>query len=269
MDQCGLVSPVPGSSGSPGNVHPYDAETESPRKTRRRMRPTRLRDDPVHVPSPATADQAVRDLAGAVIYDCRPHILPVSIRLQDFRLPSGVRPAASSSLAAPPAEEATMFGSAVLERAATPKFAAILSDDPGTDLEDELLHVSPLPTSRLFRNPTWPPVPALSDPAPTSQVKELPTIDLFPSYTMSPAHSYYDPAISPIMYLLPQYIFHPGVQLLWTGTWQRMGICCWTVRQTPVTIAAVAASGRRCSFSGVCCDSLSGRPASVVYGCVA
>ena len=44
MAQCGLVSPVPGSSGSPRNVRTCDAETGSPRKTQHvhlRMRPAR------------------------------------------------------------------------------------------------------------------------------------------------------------------------------------------------------------------------------------
>ena len=53
MAQCGLSSPVPASSGSLRNVRTCDAETESPRKTRRvhrRMRPIRVRDDPVCVP---------------------------------------------------------------------------------------------------------------------------------------------------------------------------------------------------------------------------
>ena len=165
-----------------------------------------------------TADQVVRELPEAVVYDCRPRVQPVSIRLRDFRRPSVVRPAASSSLAAPPAEEAPLFRNSVPERAATPVFAAILSDDSGTDLEDELLHVSPLPTivsplqdsdTALPVSPSRypvPPVPALPDPAPTSQlspvplwvVNALPTIDLFPSYTMSPAHSHYTPATSPI-----------------------------------------------------------------------
>ena len=177
-----------------------------------------VRDDPVCVPSPATAYQAVRELAGAVVYDCRPRILPVSIRLQYFRRPSGVRLAASSNLTTPPAEEAPVFRNSVPERAATPEFAAILSDDSGTDLEDELLHVSLLltivsplqdPDTALPVSPSRypaPPVPALPDPAPTSQlspvplrvVNELPTIDLFPSFTMSPAHSYYALATSPI-----------------------------------------------------------------------
>ena len=102
MAQCALSSPVPASSGSPCTfeVRPCDAETGSPR-ARRRM--NRVRDVPVYIPSPVTADQAIRELAGAVVYDCRPLVLPVSIRLSDFRRPSVVRPAASSSLAAPPA----------------------------------------------------------------------------------------------------------------------------------------------------------------------
>ena len=90
LARCGLASPVPGSSVSPRHARPCDAETESPRKTRR-----------VRVPSPATADQAIQDLTGAVIYDCRPRNLPVSIQLKDIGRPSRARPAASASLAAP------------------------------------------------------------------------------------------------------------------------------------------------------------------------
>ena len=108
MAQFALSSPVPASSGAPLNVHPCDGETGTPQKTRRvhrRMHQTRVRDVPVHA---VTADQAVRELAGAVVYDCRPRVLPVSIRLKDFQRPSVVRPAASSSLAAPPVEEASV-----------------------------------------------------------------------------------------------------------------------------------------------------------------
>ena len=56
------------------------------------------------------------------------------------------RPAASASLAAPPTEETMMFGSASPEWAAPPEFDVTSSDDPRTDLEDELLQISPLPT---------------------------------------------------------------------------------------------------------------------------
>ena len=74
MTQCTLPSPVPGSSGSTGNIRPSDAETESPRKTRRihgRKHKTRVRDVPVHAPSTVREVQDVQELAGAVVYDCR------------------------------------------------------------------------------------------------------------------------------------------------------------------------------------------------------
>ena len=66
------------------------------------MQPTRIRDKPVRVPSPTTADRAIPDLTGTVIYDGRPRILPVSIQLKDIGRPSRARPAASASLDAPP-----------------------------------------------------------------------------------------------------------------------------------------------------------------------
>ena len=86
--------------------------------------------------SPATAELAIQDLTGAVIYDGHPRILPVSIQVKDIRRPSQARPAASASLAAPLVEETMKFGSASLEQAAPPEFDVTSSDDPGTDLED-------------------------------------------------------------------------------------------------------------------------------------
>ena len=81
-------------------------------------------------------------------------------------------------------------------------------DDPGTNLEDELCHFSPLQETIFhFRNPMRTvtisiPAPAVPDmcslapatqisPAPLRVVNSLPTIDVFPTYTTSPAVSYY------------------------------------------------------------------------------
>ena len=75
---------VPGSSISPRHVRPCDVETESPWKTpppdavdsnSRRTHPCAVL---------TTADRGIQDLTGAVIYDCRPRILPVSIQLKDI-----------------------------------------------------------------------------------------------------------------------------------------------------------------------------------------
>ena len=111
-----------------------------------------------------------------------------------------------------------MIGGASPERVAIPELGVAPPDDSGTDLEDELLNISPLPTivsplpepdealpvsSSLYPEP---PVPAQPDPAPSVESRviplresdERPTIDLFPSYLISPAQSYYDPATSPV-----------------------------------------------------------------------
>ena len=193
LAQCDLASLVPGSSVSPCHVHPCDVVSESPRKTRRvrrRMRPTRVRDEPVRVPSPTTADRAIQDLSGAVIYDCRPRLLPVSIQLKDIGRSPRFRPVASASLAAPPAEETMVIGGASPERAAIPEFGGTPSDDPGTDLEDELSWISPLPTivsplpehdEALPVSPSLcpePPVPGQPSPAPTFESWFVPLRDV-------------------------------------------------------------------------------------------
>ena len=224
-----------------GTFTPCDADTRSPRKTRRVH--SRKRQTPVRAPSPMTAVQAVQEMAGAVIYDCRPSVLPVSIKLKDFRRPSVVRPATSPSLAAPLSEEAPVSMGSIPERTAAPVFAVVASDDSGTGLEDVLLHVSPLLTmvSPLPDSDTAfpvsssrypePPVPALADPAPASQlssvplrvVNALPSHHLFPSYTMSLAHSTYliprQPHPSRRMCPMPRSVFRPGVRRPWAGSW--------------------------------------------------
>ena len=100
-----MASPVPASSVSTRHARSSEVEPESPRKTRRarrRMRPTRVRDEPVSVTSPTIADQAIPDFAGAVVCDCRPPLLPVSLRLQDIGLLPRALPVASASLASLP-----------------------------------------------------------------------------------------------------------------------------------------------------------------------
>ena len=96
-----------------------------------------------------------------------------------------------------------MFRYSVPEQAAALGFAAVSPDDPGTDLEDEMLYVSPLPTmisplpdydTALPVSPSRYLVPTLADPVTTSQLSSVPirvgnafpTSDLFPLYTMSP-----------------------------------------------------------------------------------
>ena len=94
MAQCDMASPVPPSSVSARHARSSEVEPESPQKTRRahrRMWPTRVHYEPVGVESPT---MTVPDLAGAIIYDCHPPLLPLSLRLKDIGLLPRARPVA-------------------------------------------------------------------------------------------------------------------------------------------------------------------------------
>ena len=82
------------------------------RRARRRMRPARVRGEPVVVESPTLTVQDISDLMGAIIYDCHPLFLPVSLRLQDIGLSPRTRPVASARLAASPPEDSMVIGDA-------------------------------------------------------------------------------------------------------------------------------------------------------------
>ena len=87
--QCDMASPVLPGSVSVRHARSSEQESESPRKTRRarrRIRPTRVRDEHVGVESLTMTVQDISNLAGAIIYDCRPPLLPVSLRLKDIGL---------------------------------------------------------------------------------------------------------------------------------------------------------------------------------------
>ena len=125
----------------------------------------------------------------------------MSLRLKDIGRLSRTRPVASASLAAPPPEDSMVIGGARPEGVALSELSVAPPDDSGTDLEDELLNISPLPTivsplmepvEALPVSPSLylePPVPAQPDPVPSVESQVLPpreaderlTID-FPSF---------------------------------------------------------------------------------------
>ena len=166
--------------------------------------------------SQLTVVQDVRELAGAPVYDCRPPLLPVSIPLRDLRRSSADQPTAPSSLSAAPVEATPGFSDSVWEPVATPGFEEKPSDDPGTDVEDELDYVSPLP-SMISPIPNsdaaspmspagylQPPLPMLVGSHTTHPVEiALPTWDQFLPYTVSPEHVLYAPVVSQVTMDLP------------------------------------------------------------------
>ena len=141
LAQCDMVSPGPPGSVSVCHARSSEQESESPRKTRRarrRMKPTHVHDEPVGVESPTLTVQDIPDQTGAIIYDCRPPLLPVSLRLKDIGLLPRTRPVASASLAAPPPEDSMVIGGGP-EGVAIPELGVAPPDDSGTDFQDELL----------------------------------------------------------------------------------------------------------------------------------
>ena len=215
--QCTFPSPAPGSSGPAGNPHPGDWEAGSLKtawQLQGRKCETRVRVEPVCEQSVLPVVQDVRGLAGALVYDCRPPLLPVSIPLQDLHCSSPDRPTAPSSLVAAPVEVTPGFSGSVRERVATPGFVETPSD-PGTDVEDELEYVSPLLTMTLPDSdaaiPISParylesPPPALAgSPTPPPVKKVLPTHIQFLTYTASPEHVLCAPVVSPVTMDLPE-----------------------------------------------------------------
>ena len=180
------------------------------------------------------------------MYDCRAPLLPVSIQLQDLRRSSADRPTAPSSLSSAPVEATPGFSDSVREPVATLGSKEIPSDDPGTDVEDKLEDVSPLPSmispipgsdAESPMSPVGylePPLPTLVG-SPTTPLVEiaLTTRVQFLPYTVSPEHVLYGPAVSLIMMDLPATVFRrPEVRRQWNGYWREMWICVWIVNWT-------------------------------------
>ena len=77
------------------------------------------------------------DLQGAIVYDCRPPMLPVSLRLKDIGPLTLCRTVVSASLATPPQEDFVAIDGASQEGVANPELGAATLIDPDTALEDE------------------------------------------------------------------------------------------------------------------------------------
>ena len=87
---------------------------------------------------PTLTAQDLSDLQGALVYDCRPPLLPVSLRLDDIGPLSLSRTVVSASLAAPPQEDFMEIGGVSPEGVAVPELGVASLVDTDTELEDEL-----------------------------------------------------------------------------------------------------------------------------------
>ena len=144
-ENTGQSSPAPDSLCSPRNIRRRESDEESPRKSRcrtRRAHSPRVEDVPAVVLSPVAVSARDPD---AIIYDCRPPILPVSIKLKGLHQNNVVVSDVFPSLAAPSGEVGLQCGASLPERDAEPALMSGLSSDAGTDLEDKLCRFQPLP----------------------------------------------------------------------------------------------------------------------------
>ena len=261
----GMLSPVSSSPVSLRHARSAELESESPRRTRRarwRMRPVRVMGESVG-DLPILTIQDPLDMQGAIVYDCRPLLLPVSLQLEDIG-PLPLRPTVvSASLDAPPREDGMAVSGVSPEGVAIPELGIAPLTDPETDLEDELLtpedspsmnasgpegvclpgvrpappHAFDLELEKALLDVSILPVMVtpLVDPiaqiSPTREVADSPILVVFSSYLVSPAGSGFEPVTSPITPSLRGMMLtdHRPVRPRWTSTCREMVICCWGI----------------------------------------
>ena len=205
-----VLSPVSTGPGSVRQVSSAELVWESPRRTRRakrRMRPVRVMERSVG-DLPVLTIQNPSDVQGAVVYDCRPPLLPVSLQLSDIGPLSGLPTVVSASVAVPPWEDGLTIsgvgsdGLVVLELGVAPL------EGSGTDLEDEL------------------PTPDGSPPTDTVKPGEviLPEVGPAPrDVDLDVARVLLEVAVLPVMVTLI-------IDLLWSRPWRRRCTQCLPFR---------------------------------------
>ena len=159
-----MLSPVPSGPVLTRHTRSAELESESPRRTRRarrRMRPVRILEESVG-DLPTLTVQDPSDLQGAMVYDCGPPLLPVSLQLEDIGPLPLRRTFVSASLAAPPREDCIAIGGVSPERVAIPELGVAPLVDPDTELPDD----DPGATSRI---------------SPLRVTADIPILDVFPS----------------------------------------------------------------------------------------
>ena len=82
--------------------------------------------------------QEASDMQGVLVYDCRPPLLPVSLRLEDIGELPLRQTVASASLAAPPQVDLMEIADVSSDIVAVPELGVAPLMDTDTELEDEL-----------------------------------------------------------------------------------------------------------------------------------
>ena len=127
-----MLPPVSSVPVTTHHARSAELEFESPRRTRRakhRMRPVRVLEESVGDLPTLT----IQDLQGAIVYDCRPPLLPVSLQLEDIGPLTLRRTVVSASLAAPPREDCMAISGVSPEGVAIPELGVAPLVDSETD----------------------------------------------------------------------------------------------------------------------------------------
>ena len=87
---------------------------------------------------PILTIQDPSDVQGAMVYECRPPLLPVSLQLSDIGPLSGQPTVVSASVVVPPWEDGLTISGVGSDVLVVPELGVAPLVDSGTDLEDEL-----------------------------------------------------------------------------------------------------------------------------------
>ena len=194
----GVLSPVSTGPESVRQASSAELVGESHRRTRcakRRMRPVRAVETSV-CDLPVLTLHNPSDVQGAVVYDCRPPLLPVSLDL------SGIGPLStvmSASMVVPLREDGLTFSGEGSNELVVPELGVAPLEFSGTDLEDEL----PTPDGSPSTGAAQPEV----GPAPRGIDLELAPVLLevgvFPSMVTPIVGHVVEPAVTLALYPVP------------------------------------------------------------------
>ena len=129
-------SPEPGCSSIEDSPDAVGASSRSSRRAFARRRITQVRETPRRV-APRLTEQGPLAAVGAMVFDCRPQVLPGAMDISGTEL-TEIRSMTRASVAtAPPPERAQSLGGGDLLGSICPELGVAPLVDPGTDCEDD------------------------------------------------------------------------------------------------------------------------------------
>ena len=193
----GVLSPVSTGPGSLRQASSAELVGESPRRirrARRRMWPVYVVDTSV-CNLPVFTLQDPSDVQGAVVYDCRPPLLPVSLDLSGIGPLSGLSTVVKASVVVPPREDGltiSVGGGGGSSELVVPEIGV-------APLEDEL----PTPDGSPSTDAAPPEVGPVPQGVDLELVRALLEVGVLPSMVTPIVDPVVEPAVTPALYPVP------------------------------------------------------------------